>query len=285
MCPPSRRCGNVSRVIRIRPCTFVSARLLVLLGRVVERVAPEGEPGVVDEDVDPAEPPPPRGRSARGGRVGDVELERESASTRSRPRAAGDADASARSARSIAAPIPLEAPVTIAVLPSSCTRRPGRLDQSRRVLDLKRRVGQLEALPQQRVELAPDRVAVGPGGDEHVRESAGKPEVIVQRWRSWTPTTPGSRRSRRPPRARPSRRRALEQDADRLAEDAEGADDDEDADQEPAIGSACGQPVVEHDEPGDDDARRGGEVGEHVQHRRARSAPSRRRGGRARRRG
>ena len=78
---------------------------------------------------------------------------------------------SARSARAIAAPMPLEAPVTIAVFPSSFMRPtlPRQLDQARRVLDLECRVRHLEALPQQLVDLTPDRMAVGSGCDEDVR--------------------------------------------------------------------------------------------------------------------
>ena len=52
--------------------------LLVGLGRVVERVASECEAGVVDKDVDAAELLD-RGRDEAlgGGRIGDVELERD----------------------------------------------------------------------------------------------------------------------------------------------------------------------------------------------------------------
>ena len=79
MWPPSRMCGRQRRVIRIRPWTFASMHpLLVLLGRLPERVAAERAAGVVDEDVDPAE------RLERGVderlaavRVGDVERVRE----------------------------------------------------------------------------------------------------------------------------------------------------------------------------------------------------------------
>ena len=56
MCPPSRMCGRQSRVIRIRPFTFVSktARSSSSVDSS-NGVAAERDAGVVDEDVDPAE--------------------------------------------------------------------------------------------------------------------------------------------------------------------------------------------------------------------------------------
>ncbi len=100
--------------------------LLVGLGRVVERVAAEREAGVVDEHVDAAELLD-RGRDeALGrGRIGDVELERDvRIDLVDPPRTAGDARALGLAApATIAAPMPLDAPVTIAVLPSSFIAR------------------------------------------------------------------------------------------------------------------------------------------------------------------
>ena len=71
--------------------------------------------------------------------------------------------------------------MTIAVLPSRVTA-PAR--SAGRVLDLKGRVLELEALAQEHLELAADRMAIGAGGDEHVRgerrEAGGdRPEVQV----------------------------------------------------------------------------------------------------------
>ena len=54
------------------------------------------------------------------------------------------------------------------------------------------------------LQLSPDRVAVGPGRTSTCADSAGKPDVIVQTCRSWTPTTPSTMPSPRRPRARPS---------------------------------------------------------------------------------
>ena len=98
---------------------------LVGLGRVVERVAAEREAGVVDEHVDAAELLDGRRDEALGRRrIGDVELERDvRVDLVDPPRAAGDARALGPQRRTTAAPMPLDAPVTIAVLPSSLIAR------------------------------------------------------------------------------------------------------------------------------------------------------------------
>ena len=65
-------------------------------------------------------------------------------------------------------------------------------------------------------------------------DSAGKPDVIVQTWRSCTSTTPGMRAASRRPTARvsmPSRRR-LEQDRRRVAQDRPRAREHEHADED-----------------------------------------------------
>ena len=66
------------------------------------------------------------------------------------------------------------------------------------------------------------------------------------------------------PRVHP-RRGALEEDADRLAQDAERARDDEHADEQAGDRVGVGPAGREQDEARDDDARRRGEVGEDVE--------------------
>jgi hypothetical protein len=121
MWPPSRMCGRQRRVIRTARSRSSRARSPRPPRSTPERVAAEREAGVVDEDVEPPSSLDRRGDEALAARrVGDVELERD---VRLEPldaaRAAGDARARSASARAVAAPIPLDAPVTIAVLPSS----------------------------------------------------------------------------------------------------------------------------------------------------------------------
>jgi hypothetical protein len=99
-------------------------RRLVLVGRVPEWLAPEAEARVVDEDVDAAEVGDGALDEALGALlVPDVEVERvEAVPVRELPDAAG-ADGNPRAGLGqrvcMAAPIPLEAPVTTAVLSSS----------------------------------------------------------------------------------------------------------------------------------------------------------------------
>ena len=95
---------------------------LVLLAARVEGVAAEAEAGVVDEDVEPAERLDRRVDEALAAR--GVASRRARARPRSRARRRGErrrrpSRPLRASARAVAAPIPLEAPVTIAVLPSS----------------------------------------------------------------------------------------------------------------------------------------------------------------------
>ena len=72
-----------------------TTRCLVLGGRLGERRPPEREPGVVEEDVDPAELGDRRlDERGRAGLVGDVDLERDvGLDPLHPPRAAGDANA------------------------------------------------------------------------------------------------------------------------------------------------------------------------------------------------
>ena len=113
----SERCST-SRVMRTRPLTLVSKT--VRSSSSVDSVngsRPSAEARGVDEDVHRAggvdEP-----LAALG--VGDVELSATSVSSRSTRRAPPTTFApSSASMRAVAAPMPLEAPVTIAVLPSS----------------------------------------------------------------------------------------------------------------------------------------------------------------------
>ena len=131
-------------------------------------------------------------------------------------------------------------------------------------------MGQLEAVAQQQLQLAPNRVAVGSGRDEDVRresrEAGGdRPEMeVVDADDALRP------RDRRADLARVRPRgRALEQHAHGLAEDAGRAQDDEQADQDRRDRVGVGPAGRKHDEPRDDNAGGGGEVGEHVQHGRA----------------
>jgi len=81
-------------------------RVLIFFGRLPKGIAPEAEPGVVDEDVQAAELADRcLDESLAALSVGDVELELDLRLQL--------VDAA------VAAPIPLEAPVTIAVFPSS----------------------------------------------------------------------------------------------------------------------------------------------------------------------
>ncbi len=172
--PPSRRCGRQRRVIRIRPWTFVSST--TSSSASVESsngIAPEGEAGVVDEDVEASERVDGSSDEALAALgVGDVELERDvRLQPVDAPRAARDPDAlgtqrprdrRADPARSAGD----DRGLAFELHRASLT---GELDQSGRVLDLEGRVGQLEAVAQEHLQLAPDRMAVGPGRDEHVR--------------------------------------------------------------------------------------------------------------------
>ena len=206
MCPPSRMCGRQRRVIRIRPCTFVS--ITVCSSSSLDSVngsRPSAQPGVVDEDVEPAERLDRRvdeasqlagsvTSSASATTVADLEPVDAARAGRdpARPRRA--------SARAVAAPIPLEAPVTIAVLPSSeiagtagatgATARGGGTTARarsvpRRVLDLERRVLEPEALAPAAASSSRRRAwQSAPGVDEHVRRERGeaarqRPDVQV----------------------------------------------------------------------------------------------------------
>ena len=121
---PRRSAGSSALVTRTTPSTFDSnisrQRVLVGLG---ERFEPERAAGAVDDCVDPRQP---LGERLDRVRVGDVEAERRArrpprraASQRSSRRAAATvSQPAAASARTVASPIPLEAPVTSATLPS-----------------------------------------------------------------------------------------------------------------------------------------------------------------------
>ena len=94
--------------------------LLVVLARLPERVAADRAAGVVDEDVEPAERLDRRGdeplRAAGSVTSSSCAKSPSRRSTRRAPTAT--LTPASRSAPAVAAPIPLEAPVTIAVLPS-----------------------------------------------------------------------------------------------------------------------------------------------------------------------
>ena len=97
----------------------VQDRLLDVRGRLGERDATEREPGVVEEDVDSAERLDRRvDEGAARCLVGDVERERDvRVDALDATGAAATRTPASRSWRTVAAPIPDEAPVTTAVLP------------------------------------------------------------------------------------------------------------------------------------------------------------------------
>ena len=96
-------------------------------------------------------------------------------------------------------------------------------------------------------------------------DSAGKPVVIVQMWRSCTSTTPGAAASRSPTRARvDAARRGFEQDRGRVAQDRPRAGEHEEADEHADDRVGLVPAGREDDERRDHHAERAGEVGEHV---------------------
>ncbi len=70
-----------------------------------------------------------------------------------------------------------------------------------RVVDLERRVLDVETLCEHRLQSAPQRVTIGCPLDQHVRGKAGNPLVTVQTCRSWASATPGWSTIARPTRA------------------------------------------------------------------------------------
>ena len=115
-------------------------RPVVVVRALRDRAAAERETGVVHQDVDAAELLDARGDERLAALVvGDVERRRDvpvpassaaACSTSSTRRAPSASRApSAASARAVVSPIPLEAPVTIAVLPSNAAmaREPMRM--------------------------------------------------------------------------------------------------------------------------------------------------------------
>src|SRR5437763_12458554 len=131
MWPPSRRCGRQSRVMRMSPFTFVSGtpRSSCSVEGSKESRASAG-PAAFTRTSRPPSSPTARStkRAQLAGSVTSSSSAR-SASRRSTRRAPAATFApSRRSALAVAAPIPLDAPVTIAVLPS---RAPTRLSLRR----------------------------------------------------------------------------------------------------------------------------------------------------------
>ena len=109
--------------MRIRPFTFVSSTVRSSSSVLSSNeVAPEREPGGVDEDVDAAQLfDGSLDEALAARRVGDVELERPSPAAGSARRGARRrrrARLRAARARAVAAPMPLDAPVTTADFPS-----------------------------------------------------------------------------------------------------------------------------------------------------------------------
>ena len=128
MWPPSRRCGRQSRVMRIRPWTFVSSTVSSSASVEASNGSrPSARPALLTRMSSAAELGDARSTNALAARgVGDVELERDvRVELLDAPRAAGDAPRPLRAAPARAAPMPLDAPVTIAVLPSSLPCRYG----------------------------------------------------------------------------------------------------------------------------------------------------------------
>ena len=103
-------------------------RVLVLLLRLDERVAAEREAGVVDEDVDAAEllerALDEAAQLARSVTSSSSATSASIASTRRAPPATRTP--ASRSCLTVASPMPLDAPVTIALLPRSSTQATGR---------------------------------------------------------------------------------------------------------------------------------------------------------------
>src|SRR2546430_2712215 len=196
--PPSRRCGRQRRVIRIRPLTLVSSTVCSSASELSSnRSLPGARPAALTRM---SMPPPSSSTAARANRSQLAESVTSSSSgvtdagIRSVRRAPPTTRAPSRaSVSAVAAPMPLEAPVTTADLPSrlgtgglyflvrSERAAPGngfaQLDRRRcalGVLDLQRRVRQPEALHQGPLEASPGRMAIGAWLDEHVRRERRK---------------------------------------------------------------------------------------------------------------
>src|SRR5579871_3375 len=199
MCPQSAKCGRQSRVIRTSPLTFVPKTVASSASLESSNGArPSARPALLKR----MSSPPSRSTASATKRSllsASVTSRRSaiSVSSRSTRRAppATRTPASA-SARAVALPIPDEAPVTIARLParsSSCTAPtlsvPQRaqlhvLRASRDVVDLQRRVVEVEPSVEHLLDPAARGVAVGARPDEHVRRERGeaarhRPDVEV----------------------------------------------------------------------------------------------------------
>ena len=133
------------------------------------------------------------------------------------------------------------------------------------VLDLERGVLEPEALGQQQLQLGAARVAVGSGGTSTCAESAGKPDVTSQTWRSCTSRTPGCAASAWPI-ASGSRPRGAASSSTPvgLAEQADARADHERGDEQRDDGVGALEAGGHHEQAGERGAERRVEVGEHV---------------------
>src|SRR3954454_4654931 len=194
MCPPCSRCGSARRVMRTSPLMFVS--MIVCSSSSVESTngsRPSASPALLTRMSTPPSSSRPRSRNeaqlARSVTSSSSATSASIASTRRAPPATRTP--ASRNCFTVASPMPLDAPVTIALLPRSSTDAMrltltglNRQQPRFRVLDLQGRVVESEALPEHHLEIAPNSVAVAFGRDEHVRgkrgEAAGdRPHVQV----------------------------------------------------------------------------------------------------------
>src|SRR3954468_201532 len=185
MCPPCSRCGSARRVMRTSPLMFVS--MIVCSSSSVDSAngsRPRARPALLTRMSTP-----PSSSSARS--TNETQLARSvtssssatsasMASTRRAPPATRTP--ASRNCFTVASPMPLDAPVTIALLPRSSTDAMRltltALDRQQPrfgVLDLQRRVFESKALPQHELEIAPHGVTVGVRRYEHVRGKCGEP--------------------------------------------------------------------------------------------------------------
>src|SRR5919198_2064992 len=196
MWPPSRRCGRQRRVIRISPLTFVSSTVRSSSSLLASNGSrPSANPAALTRMSSPPSATLATKSSQLSASVTSSRCASTGGSISSALRAPPITRAPARaSACAVAAPIPLEAPVTTAVFPSSDdTRRTltayerqaaSRNRSGRRVLHLQRRVCEAEPLRQQLLEPRTSGMAVCAVADEHVggdgREAARHcPDVEV----------------------------------------------------------------------------------------------------------
>src|SRR5438105_3771911 len=136
MCPPSRSCGRQSRVIRISPSTFVSRTTRSSSSVLASKESrPSASPAPLTRMSRPSTIASETKRSQLAGSVTSSSCPSTGDSIKSARRAPPITRAPSRaSARAVAAPMPLEAPVTTATFPF----RPGIAADSNAAADLAR---------------------------------------------------------------------------------------------------------------------------------------------------